>query len=74
MRLHQGFELHRCGFGLTATLKIVRKKVEEQIWQETTTKHEGTKKKTLGTDLLWPQEESMGRSSTSSQAEVWKQS
>jgi hypothetical protein len=64
-----------CGFGLTAPLKIVRKKVEEQIWQETTTKQDqGTKKKTLAIDPLWPQEESMGRSSTSSQAEVWKQS
>jgi hypothetical protein len=75
MRLHQGFELHRCGFALTAPLKIVRKKVEEQIWQETTTKQDqGTKKKTLAIDLLWAQEESTGRSSTSFQAEVWKQS
>jgi len=45
-------------FGLTVPLKIVRKKIEQQIWQETLTKEDqGTKKKTLAIDLLWPQED-----------------
>jgi hypothetical protein len=56
-------------------LEVIRKIIEEQIRRETTTEQDqGTKKKTLGEDLLGAPGQSMTRSRTFSQVGLKKQS
>jgi len=56
-------------------LEIVRKIVEEQIQREKTAKqNQSTNKKTLEEELLEAQEQSMAKSLTFSEVELWRQS